>query len=167
MSFKKLLAVPLIVATLGLAVPAKKAEAGVVMTFSIAGLFNRDHKDIGYAIGATIGSATTIGGLIYAIPMYQLVPGLGLILMGSAIVLDANGNLPKEAITAYLAEKYNFIDNQAVIENLASEIKTKYESVKQINPEAYIALTESETRSILEAANLSDGEIEQVVADLK
>lgn len=167
MSFKKLLAVPLIVATLGLTVPAKKAEAGVIILFSTASLFSDANKPIGYAVGGTLGAATMYGGLVFGIPLYQLIPGLGLISMVGGLVLDANGNLPKEALATYLVDKYNFIDNQVIIESLVSAIKTKHESVKHINPEAYIALTESETRSILEAANLSEGEIQQVVNDLK
>lgn len=167
MSFKKFLVIPLIVATLGIITPAKKAQAGVVILFSTASLFNDAHKPIGYSIGGTLGAATMIGGVLYGLPLYEILPPFGLFMIVGSAVLDINGDLSKDALAAELAEKYNFIDNQAVIENLASKIKSEYELVKVVHKDAYIALNESETRLILEASNLSESEIEHVVNDLK
>lgn len=161
MSLKKLLVVPLIAATL-LMTPIKKAEAGVIVYFGTASLFNG--STAGHIVGATLGTATVIGGFVFGYPIYYLLPPLGMWVMGGSLVLDANGNMAPELLAAELSEKYGFIDNQAVINDLVSTIKHRYET---IGGNAYIVLSEIETRQILAPAALSESEIQEVVSDLQ
>lgn len=161
MSLKKLLVVPLMASFLTFA-PAKKAEAGVIVYFGMASLF--DGKPAGHILGATLGTVTVVGGFVFGYPIYHLLPPLGMWVMGGSLVLDADGSMNPDLLAAELSQKYNFIDNQAVINDLVSTIKHRYEA---IGGNAYVVLSETETRNILAPAALSESEIQQVVADLQ
>lgn len=162
---KKFLSLALVFATLTFALPKKEANAGVAI-FVVGtpiGVILDNHEMAGLE-GILIGGLVAIPGAILGALITVIHPATGLKIIKYSLVLDAEGYLPQAALENDLTHKYSFIDNQAVISDLAQTIKEKYELNKESN---YVTLSETETRSILASANLNESEIAQVVKDLK
>ena len=152
---KKILAMAVVAATLSAAMPVKKAEAGIMFATQANQLF-RGQDEVG-KVGLFIGVYMAMTGLTVG------VRGAGVTL----ILLDADGNVSKDALASSLSAKYPFVDDASVIANLADTIKDKYAAQKDARGNALVSLSEDETRSILSGADLSENEIARVVQDLK
>lgn len=161
---KKFLSLLLVFSTLTLTLPKKEANAGVLLFAASSIPSGHGPGDVLNDIGAMIGAifigfaGSAVGGVVSIFN-----PSVGLKIIYGSIILNADGSINQQSLEQSFSEKYNFIDNQEVINGLAKSIKTKYQQNKA---NAYVTLSEEETRSILEPAMLSEGEIAQVVIDL-
>lgn len=77
--------------------------------------------------------------------------------------LDAEGNLPQTNIEQGLKAKFPFLDNEAIITNLSSAIKNKYDETKT----NIVTLNETELAPILESTDLSDEQYDLILNELK
>ena len=146
--FKKFLVTALIATSMFAAIPAQKAEAGLIFGCVV----DKNHN----------GGTSLAGFLVVSSVAYIFGAGLGW-----AIVLDEKGEISQDQLAGNLAMKYPFIDNADVTAELANTIKLKYAEEKNTQENVLVSLSENETRSILSQADLSDEEVEQVVNDLK
>lgn len=154
---KKLISSLLLGSLLMMTIPTPKANAGIIVAESC----NKD-CDILEAFGDMLGGLMVIGGgsIIGGITA-AFAPKVGLIIIASSIVLDADGSLNQDKLVEYLSKKYPFIDNQEVISDLALFLKQKSYQTD------YVSLSEDETRHALSSLDLSEEEILSVTSDLK
>lgn len=83
------------------------------------------------------------------------------------IVLDSKPTNVHQLQTI-LSEKFNFIDNQSVLADLSQKLHAPLEAARLSGKTvANIALPADLVRNSLEAADLSEGEIQQVIEELK
>lgn len=145
--------------------PTQKAEAGVAIYAVSAAMPAKKPGDIlASGSGMILGATTTVLGTVAGGIVSIFSPSVGLKIIYASIILDVDGSLKQEDLEVILHEKYHFVDNQKVLSNLSGAIKAKYDLIKG---DAYITLSEFETRSILEPSDLSESEILQMVNDLK
>jgi len=86
------------------------------------------------------------------------------------IVLDADGNLPQDALAQNLAAKYPFIDDRDVINNLAIAIREKAVTTPVVEGKKNVTLTQTEVLTILAPTGLADLQpqaVQQLVQDLQ
>ena len=86
------------------------------------------------------------------------------------IILDADGNLSQGALEQTLADRYDFIDNQDVITQLATLIREKSASSVEENGRKTVRLDRGEVLSILAPTGLADlnrEAVEQMIKDLE
>lgn len=156
---KKLLATVLTFSFLTFALPAKKAEAGFMIT---AGLqeFVWKHK---YETLDTV--------LVIALPVTMIATGLfavgiaGLPINGGSIIagmicLDGKVEGQKANIVAALQNRYDYLDNTAALGELADKIIARYDASKDAKGNAMIPFTQEEINAVVEQSDLT---AEQVV----
>lgn len=151
-----------------LSITFKKAEAGVVYTTTscIALEWNNAGGPPVSCIvfGLIPGAALTALGLVASGVTIFFNPRLaGKMALGS-IVLDSQNSSGQERV---LSEKFPFIDNQNVIKELAASLRSEYDKYNTNEKKLYVTLPAEKVKGILEQADLSSGEINQVVLELK
>ncbi len=138
-AIKRALSVLLIAATCSVALPARQANAGIIL--------------LPFGIGVLL----VIMGAVYN--------DAGLLL------LDADGNVKQDALESALAKKYSFIDDRAVVSNLALAIREKAASAEaDKNGQKIAALSRAEVLNILAPTGLVEldpAAVEQVISDLQ
>lgn len=147
--------------------PVKKSEAGVVVGLITAA--KSDSGTLGIAFG--LGTASVIAivaGPFLILPRanFPVAASIGNWMLLSAFVLDADGS---DQIAVLLSEKYPFLNNQEVSNDLAAKIK-KGLAEKQNEPlPVLISLSEAEVESSLEPIKeeLTKEQIKKIVDDLK
>lgn len=172
---KKLLSTIMIATVLGSATYTPKSEAGVAIVGATAthcafkcaetsrGPLGPSSTAIAFGTPALIGTMPIIGGAIMiAFGGVAFAPGIAL------LILDENGGLSQTELESALADKYSFIADREVIATLASEIKSKADSVEvDAQGMKMVSLSEDEVKSILSATELTDEEISIITNDLK
>lgn len=159
---KKLLSLMLIFGTLTFALPKKEAHAGIGIFAGTAMvcLPLKCDRPNGFIRGAVNGAIFAAGGALIGAVATFLNPATGVKIIAYSVILDAENE--SNGLSEILAKKYTFINNQQVINELASAVKNQYELDKS---QSIIRLSEAETMQILEPAELSEGELALVVAD--
>lgn len=147
-------------------VPVKKAEAGWAM--GVVGTLGGSQVDADNLLGwgaLALGGFTAIGTGIWVIRATH--NGWGTAAGVVMIVLDTDSSLSQNVLENALTNAYPFLDNQMVIENLAKTIKAK--APREIKPDQkyLVSLTEAETLSNLNGADLTQEQIDLIVNDLK
>ena len=142
----------------------QKAEAGILLVAATGG----------GAAWVITGTAVAVTGTYLAVftavdpdeawfvPQFAIPTGI------AALVLDADGALPADAIAQSLASKYSFIDNRETISELALAIHSKVPTDFRLKSgeEYLVSLPAAETREILQHANLTDEQTQEVVNGL-
>lgn len=149
------------------ALQPKKAEAGVAIGFGGVGMgegpngvSHRTEVIADIMFGA--GTAMVIGSVV--VNIVTGYDGAGLLLMAA---LEADGSLPKNVLVDSLSTQYPFIDNKAVINELAEHINTKFKNLKTEDASpVLVSLSAAETEEILAPAGLSSEQLEQIVKEL-
>lgn len=160
MKFIKLFSALLLSIVLSSALVPKKAEAGLILGMTGAGL---EFESAGAIVGLTGVAMIATAIVTVCLTFPGDTPGFVPVLL----VLDAEGSLAQNRLAASLAEKYPFINNQKVLENLASNINEKFKAENKNGiKEIYISLDPSETINLLNPADLTDNQVSQVVKDL-
>ena len=88
--------------------------------------------------------------------------GLGITL----IIMNADGRVSQDVLAQTLAKAYPFIDNGETLSDLAKTIRAKVPPAGAGESKSFVSLSESETRSALMSADLSEEQIQKVVNDL-
>ena len=113
-------------------------------------------------IAATLGLSTPSQPAQAGIILTPVLVGIVLLVYGIEynnalwIVLDADGNLPQDALAQNLAAKYPFIDNRDVINTLAIAIREKAVSTPVVDGKKNVTLTRAEVLNILAPTGLAD-----------
>lgn len=161
-NLKSLFLGSLVAATLMLA-PAKKAEAGVIVGFTGMIVCSIDSSSPTGCTGVALG----LGGGLAAGGIWLMVKTSNIWLEGTGtliVILDQE-NPAADQLEQGFAAAYPFIDNEQVIKNLAVKISNKIPA--DLADKVNVTLTENETRTALEGADLSEAQIQQVVDNLK
>ncbi len=102
--------------------------------------------------------------------------GIALLIIGLVyhdtllIILDADGNVSQNAIEQSLSKKFSFIDDRAVIGNLATAIRAKADVAPLIEGKKMVSLTSDEVLQIIEPtglAELNPNAVKQLIQELK
>jgi len=148
---KKLISSLMIAVTLFTAMPAKKAEAGMIMWFGDT-IFDLCNGMYQHDCGRKVVTPILLTGVgVFAVGLFGVAfsPFFGI-----AIVLDADGSLPKEKLEASLATRYSFINDNQAISDLADAIKSKASSQKPVDGKIEVKLSKKEVELILEPTGL-------------
>lgn len=124
---------------------------------------------VGLAGDSELGAALAYSALLpIFVGMLSVLAGVpvGIFKIYLLMALGVDGQLSQTQLQKNIAEHYNFLDNQEIVVDLATQIKKQYEIVKDKNGNAIVSLSEASIRKALEPAALSESEIEQVVRDL-
>lgn len=151
---KKLLGALLTFAFFSVAIPAKKAEAGFMITAATQE-FVWKHK---YETLDTV--------LVIALPVTMIVTGIfavgiagdpfnGFTLIAGAVCLDGKLEGKRNEIVAALQTRYDYIDNKEVLNQLADKVIARYSSEKDEKGNAMIAFSQSEISAVAEQLELS------------
>ena len=153
-TFKKFIATLSIVSTLGIA----SAQAGLGLAIA-GGVLMHDHYSKPYAErngnGEAESAVLTIGlaGVGVGIVTSLVVPVFGWMVGAAMILLDGES---QSQIASALSQKYNFIDDEVVFEDLSALIAEKVESTEVVDGKINVSLEESEVLEILEATDLME-----------
>ncbi len=71
------------------------------------------------------------------------------------IVLDADGNLPQDALEQNLSKKYSFIEDRDVVRNLATIIREKAKVTPVVNGQRLVTLAPTDVLTVLEPTGLA------------
>ena len=88
--------------------------------------------------------------------------GIALLIIGLVyhdtllIILDADGNVSQNAIEQSLTKKFSFIDDRAVIGNLATAIRAKADVTPMVDGKKMVTLTSTEILQIVEPTGLAE-----------
>lgn len=133
--------------------PVKKSEAAIAI-ITAAARSDSYYNDYYYYGG---------GGCIFVSTTYVVHPGqAGLVLALILIVLDEKGNIDQAGTVSGLVDKFPFIDNSQVMNNLMAKITREQKMGKTL-----ISLSEAEVREALLPIELSESEVAEVVSYLK
>lgn len=155
----KFISTLLVIITLTLTLPKPEANAAVV----VGGGLCAAHRDALCAldiliIAPAIAMAGIIPGVVIAV---SLSTPLGYWVMGAGMVLDAEN--AQNGLAQSLAEKFSFIDDQEVINELSSGLFNRFHQEKDL----YLAtLDEASVRRILLSTDLSEEQVMTVVKEL-
>jgi hypothetical protein len=86
------------------------------------------------------------------------------------IILDADGSLSQDALAQALGEKYSFIDNDDVLQNLASAIRAKAATTPEVDGKKTVRLNRGEVLSLVAPIGLGElnpAQVEQMIQDLQ
>ena len=155
---KKLLGALLTFTVLTVALPVKKAEAGFMITAATQE-FVWKHK---YETLDTV--------LVIALPVTMIATGIfavgiagnpfnGATLVAGMICLDEKVEGKRNEIAASLQNRYNFIDNAEVLNQLADKVIARYDSTKDENGNAMIPFSQNEINHVVEQLDLSSEQI--------
>ena len=143
------------------------SKAGVILLATSGGAAGPVIGGIASIAAGTIG---VIAGpsLVIASFGFFAEEGTLITLLGVAfLVLDIDGNLTEDSLVSLLNQKYPFIDNEEVVRELASVIKSKSELIEANSQgEKYVTLTDLELQNATFAANLSPDQYAILVNDL-
>ena len=169
--FKKTVIVALMM-TLGLsALQPKKAEAGAVLfaaglTAAIAGGMNGN--GVAGPVGGTLAFVGLSGVVVGAVNFINGISFLSQDWAIALIVLDANGNVKKDAMTEYFAKRYPFVDNIESLSELSGMIATKGATQKpNAAGQVLVSLSKSEVQSALSSADISQAQADLIAEELK
>lgn len=144
----------------------KQADAGVILFTTGAGFTMIDAYSSHRIQLARVGTPLMIVGAITgAIGVLTMAAG-----GASFVILSEDGSLAQSDLEAALTEKYPFIQENKVIADLATLVKSKAENTKENNGKKMISLTEAEVKSVFESTDLLEthvSEVQAMVLDLK
>lgn len=84
------------------------------------------------------------------------------------IILSTDEMKQKSAMTAELTKRYQFINDQSIIEELSDALIEEFNKSNKADEELIeVKLAEESTRSILKRTDLSDKDIETIINDLR
>lgn len=162
---QKLLSVLLIATTLQMAIPAKKAEAGLLFTAGVGVSDSTTGGQLLLCFGLTMVAPLAIGTIL-AIkgigPRWITIPATV-----AVVFLDEKSPFNPHSLEATLQERYPFVDNHDVLKQLANSIRQKFQDTNPVNEMYFVSLTENETRSILAPVELTEEQVEIMVNELK
>lgn len=136
----------------------KKAEAGVLI-YAI-GTIDKEEDSV-ECLGVITAS---IGGFLGLINLDG--GGIGWKIPIILITLQSDGTIEKGYLENEFVERYSFIDNADVIDNMSSVVKKKFIETKNNNGSSLVRLSEDEVREILSPIDLTEKQILTVVKDL-
>lgn len=165
---KKLLSIFLLASLFSTHTP--KAEAGVVVGIAVAR--SEDSTGLGITVGLGVTSLLVVlDGPLLVLPKayFPTLSAIGMWVMLGAVVLDADGSLPVDQLSSMLSEKYYFIDNQMVINDLAVKIKNAYEPRKDEVKPIFVSLTEESIKKSLQSVEteITSEQEQLIINDLK
>lgn len=154
---KKLLSSVLMFSFLSVAVPAKKAEAG----FMILGATQEFVWDSKYEWIDNV--------LVFALPITLITTSIFAVgiagnpfnnftLIAGAVCLDENIEGKRGEIIASLQNRYPFLDNQEVVNQLTNKIIKRYSEQKDKNGSALVEFTQNEVDQVSDALDLDNNQ---------
>lgn len=102
--------------------------------------------------------------------------GIALLIIGLVyhdtllIILDADGNISQNAIESALTKRFSFIDDRAVIGNLATAIRAKADTTPMVGGKKMVSLTSNEILQIVEPTGLAElqpASVQQLIHELQ
>lgn len=159
---KKLIAMSLMVLALTAVLPKKEAKAGFLI-LAATDQFVLNHK------------YETLDNLIPYIAFATMIPfgfwftetGYSMQTLYSGLfVLDAHMDQAPHYTKAALMARFPFIDDQVVIEKISQKILTKYQTVKKLDEEVNVILSENEIHDAIDCLDLTDAQVNELVNTL-
>lgn len=155
---KKLIGAFLTFACLTVVLPVKKAEAGFMITAATQE-FVWKHK---YETLDTV--------LVIALPVTMITTGIfavgiagnpfnGATIVAGMICLDKKVEGKRNEIAASLQNRYDYIDNAEVLNQLADKVIARYDSTKDEAGNAMIPFSQAEINNVVEQLDLSAEQI--------
>lgn len=151
---KRFLASFLLAVTLFVSIPVKKADAGIIFIATSVEAFSKKE----YVQG--------VAGIAFAVINFSAAQFFNFFHADFFTVLffalDADPTMSQGDLERIMSDRYPFINNEAVIGNLAKAVKSKL----VVGKDMIVRLQTSEIKSILSAADLSESEVALVVSEL-
>lgn len=156
---KKSLSIVMMIIALSALMPKKEAKAGfLILAATDQFVLNHKYEMLDNLI-PYIGFATMIPfGFWFTQTGYSMQT-----LYSGLFVLDAHMDEAPNFTKAALMARFPFIDDQVVIEKLSQKILANFQSVKKLNEEVNVVLTEPEIHDAIDGLDLTDAQVDEIL----
>lgn len=162
--FKKIILMTLALNSLGLSLPVRNADAGIIIG-TVGVMIFPGEQEVGGGLKILLISAGALSAGLGVADLVDSQSTNSALLGISLIVLDADGSLPSRSLVEAFSRKWPFVDNRETLFALADRVKEKAELLPK--GQKLVQFSEKEVRDIFSELSLTSTEISQIVTDLK